>query len=520
MRTDFVFSRSGAYYLPENLLYAKKTGRTLMKIYKCQSDGCFSQSDQRNCPICDDKNWAPVDPGSMTTENWDMLLSKAATDEEVFRIVETWAGTGNAEGMRLLSDMYMEGVGCKKDEKKAVELLQQLVEKKNPEALTALGSCYLFGTGIKRDAEKGLLLLWKAKDMKDADAAYLLGLLYENGCVVAQDAKKSRKLFKQAAEYGSDMGMFSHGLALLETAKTEKDVIDAVFWVWRAACENLGEAQLSLGIMLNESDFPIFDEDQAVYWLNRAVENKCGGAASMLTAVSLNRFYRGEKEDFDLDAIVVMLKEAMDRGDCAAAKTLGDLHRDGILGDPDPDLAYKFYRMGQGRSKECSAAVAHCYHYGQGVEKNVGLAFLILSEIIDVNKKNIEKDVPNSAILEFGDMYRDGEGTGRDSCMAASLYGIAASRGDFCARGRLARELLTGNERISVKGDVDPVAILKDACNDGDFDSALFLARHFLSLGDREQAAHFMKEALFLEDYYTGDRATQFAKDNFPELLR
>lgn len=488
-----------------------------MEIFKCKRDGFFSLSNQSNCPICDGIRWEQADKNSLTTREWQIIFNGTGSPKEELLVAEAWAKTGAAEGIMLLAEMYMSGSdACPKDEKKSVELLRQLLDKRYPEGMTLLGSCYIFGTGVKEDYKKGLDLLWKARDMNDGDAAYLLGMLYENGIAVTQDIKKSKKLFKQAAENGADMGMLAHGMSLMENAKSTKDTERALFWLWKAACEGLGEAQMVLGVSLSKSCCSIQDKDQAIYWLNRATENECDGAASALASVCLDPYVESPIGPED---ILLKLQQALNRGDAKAAKTLGDFYKDGVLVDPDPDRAYKFYRVGQGRDKDCSAAVAHCYHYGIGVEKNVGIAYCILTDLIDLDHQVIKEGTPVEAIIELGDMYRDGEGTAMDPCKAINLYTIAGSNGDARGLGRVARELIIGNQFITAKTTADPIALLKDASAQGDIDSILFLAKHFLASGDREQAAYYAEEALFYKDYYAGRDVDQFVREYFPELI-
>lgn len=158
-----------------------------------------------------------------------------------------------------------------------------------------------------------------------------VGSLYESGNAVTQNKKKANMLYKAAAEYGSDMGMLAHGVALIEKAKTEKDISNAVFWLWRAACSDLGEAQLALGRLLNEPDSPIYDMDQSIYWLSRATENKCEGAASAFADAYLKGIFNDGGTPYNLGDIIAFLEDALNRGDSAAAKTLGDFSQEGLL---------------------------------------------------------------------------------------------------------------------------------------------------------------------------------------------
>lgn len=489
-----------------------------MEIFKCRTDGHLSLTDQTKCQLCNEYDWKPIDPASLKESEWKALYCSLDEPEDEFRVLEAWAETGSKDAQEHLALSLLGGDGCDKDEKRGFEILKKLSEKQYADILTELGICYIYGCGVESDPEKGLALLWKARDMKDADAPLLLGTFYDEGRFVRQDKKKATKLFKQAAEQGSAMGMFNYSTNLVEKHKSTKDVETGIYWLWRSASLDLPQAQLSLGITLNNPNLPFHDEDQAIYWMERAMENDCDGAASAFAEAWMMRYAEGNEDGRDFEYVINTLKNAMDRGDSSAAKTLGDFYMNGIYFDRNPEMAFRHYRMGQSHNPECVAAVAHCYHYGLGVAQNVGLAKLMLSDIIDVDADIYEIDAPSDALVELGDMYRDGEGVAANQSIAAKLYACAAEDGSPCAIGRIAREMLNGNPYIKTT-DFDPINLLKEAASSCDADSMVYLAEHYLSIGDREESAEYVMQALIFQGDNPASPAYKLAEKEFPELL-
>lgn len=490
-----------------------------MEIFKCKSDGNFSLTDQTKCSFCYEFDWERVNPASMKDSDWRDLYCGVSEPEDEFQVLEAWAETGNKDAQEHLALSLLGGDGCNKDEKRGFEIMKKLSEKQYPNVLTELGACYIYGCGVQADPEKGLALLWKARNMKGADAALLLGTYYDEGNYVRQDEKKAIKLFKQASELGSAMGMFNYSTKLIEKHKSTRDIEAGIYWLWRAASLDLPQAQLSLGVILNNLSLPFHDEDQAIYWMERAMENECNGAAAAFAEAWMMRYAEGEEDEEDFKYVVGALQDAMDRGDTSAAKLLGDFYMTGVYFDKDPEKAFKYYRTGQGHDPECTAAVAHCYHYGYGVPQNMGLARLMFAEIIDVDANIYDINAPDDALVEFGDMYRDGEGVTANPQIAAKLYACAAEDGSICALGRIAREMLKGNPYISKDGNFDPVDLLKQASAGCDSDSMVFLAEHYLSIGDREEAAEYMMQALIFQGDDPASPAYKLAEKEFPELL-
>ena len=80
--------------------------------------------------------------------------------------------------------MYRNGLGVKKNEKKAFELIQQAADKDFASAEFGLGSIDGNGRGVKQDLPKAVEWYSKAVDRGDAGAMNNLAWLFMN----AQDA--------------------------------------------------------------------------------------------------------------------------------------------------------------------------------------------------------------------------------------------------------------------------------------------------------------------------------------------
>jgi TPR repeat protein len=66
-----------------------------------------------------------------------------------------------------------------------------------------LGSCYLNSVGVKRDQAKAVDCFRKAAELGDADAMQSLGWCYANGVGVAKDFMTAVEWVRKAADSGS-----------------------------------------------------------------------------------------------------------------------------------------------------------------------------------------------------------------------------------------------------------------------------------------------------------------------------
>lgn len=482
-----------------------------MTIYKCTSPGCeeYSINNSQRCLNCGQKNWTEAHQSKMTDSDWVRIFELADSEEAEFAIAQAWAESGAMPGIMMLGGMYAAGSGCKKDESKAFEWWSKAADRKYPEAIRTVGMLYLSGSGVGRDISKGLSMLWKASDLKDAVAPCILGLCYDNGRCVGQDQKKAQKLFKLSAERGDLNGMYAYGVRLMKNAKSANECETALSWLWRASRQDHPESQFALGNLLSNEADDWFDLDQSKYWLHRAAVNECDGAASALAHLCLDVDSPADERD----EILRLLHESFEHGDYTAAKALGDLYSDGFCVKQDFEQAFKFYRCGQGADPLCSAMTAHCYRFGEGVEKNVNLAFKIFKELYDEGEQ--DNYIPMKVILELADMYEKGEGTSQNRNESVRLYSMAAAAHNPCGMGQIGRFIL--EKHPFVKGTVEEaVRLLREASENDDYDSMVFLSKYYFSLGDREQSMNYLLEALSFEDSW---EAAEFANENFPELM-
>ena len=99
-----------------------------------------------------------------------------------------------------LGDLYYYGQEVKQDYKKAFELYSRALRRNLPDAQYRLGLCNYLGHGTKQN--KTLAVEWfkKAADQLEPNSQYMLGECYEKGEGVKKDLAKAKEYYKKAAE--------------------------------------------------------------------------------------------------------------------------------------------------------------------------------------------------------------------------------------------------------------------------------------------------------------------------------
>ena len=112
------------------------------------------------------------------------------------------ADAGGGYGQYMLSWMYAEGKGVKRDKAEADRWMRKAADSGYPAANFTLGIRSLGGVGEKRNPQAAAAYLLKAAEGEDAVAMFYLGLLHVYGTGVPADATEALRWFRMAKAHG------------------------------------------------------------------------------------------------------------------------------------------------------------------------------------------------------------------------------------------------------------------------------------------------------------------------------
>lgn len=152
-----------------------------------------------------------------TAVKWieDFLKEKGASSK--------WAIFSEAVGV-----CYYEGIGKKTNNKKSFEHLEEAALLKRPIAMFYLADFFMEGIGTKKDMKKAYHW-YKNASVKIKDEALIplkMGYLLYNGLGVKKDVNQAKKLYEKSSKLGNDDASYNLVLLAAEqgkmTAKTIK----------------------------------------------------------------------------------------------------------------------------------------------------------------------------------------------------------------------------------------------------------------------------------------------------------
>jgi TPR repeat protein len=171
------------------------------------------------------------------------------------------AKKGNKNAMVNLGYMYENGLGVKKDHKRAMFLYIESAKKGSGDAEYRLGKMYSSGEGVEKDYKTALMWYQSAAEGSgNKDAMFELGLMYERGQGFKADRGIAKYWFEEYAKF------IVPGVLTNKTSKKTKDFLKAR--AIKLAEYNIASAQYFLGCLaLGE-----MDDEQAVNWIRLSAQ--------------------------------------------------------------------------------------------------------------------------------------------------------------------------------------------------------------------------------------------------------
>ncbi|HEY9754878.1 MAG TPA: tetratricopeptide repeat protein [Oculatellaceae cyanobacterium] len=113
------------------------------------------------------------------------------------------AKTGHSAAQHISGIMCEQGIGTKRNLKKAVAYYQKAAAQDFAESQSKLGHMYLVGNEVvRKDFDKAKMWLEKAANNNVPEAQHTLGMMYANGQGVQQDLAQASRWLKSAAANG------------------------------------------------------------------------------------------------------------------------------------------------------------------------------------------------------------------------------------------------------------------------------------------------------------------------------
>ncbi|MBR8462669.1 sel1 repeat family protein [Campylobacter sp. faydin G-24] len=146
-------------------------------------------------PKCDDGDMAACND---TGANYEFLKNY----ENAFKFYEIACNGGVELGCANLGQLYENGIGIKKDPKKAVEIYKTSCNKGGRHSCYHLGNAYRRGDIVAQDYEMAMSAYTNACEAGDVPSCANIGAMYELGLGIEKDEVRAYKIYTVACYRG------------------------------------------------------------------------------------------------------------------------------------------------------------------------------------------------------------------------------------------------------------------------------------------------------------------------------
>lgn len=164
--------------------------------------------------------------------------------------------------------LYLYVDQANKDYTTAMQWFQKAAAKGHTKSMTYIGALYKDGLGVAKDTVTSFKWYKKAADLNDKDALVMMGAMYQLGINVKADESQAIYWYKTAGEKGNTKGYYYLGDIYLKKQLYNT----AVDWFRKGADWGDGDCLVKLGMMYQEGNGVIKDEDEATLFYEKIIK--------------------------------------------------------------------------------------------------------------------------------------------------------------------------------------------------------------------------------------------------------
>jgi TPR repeat protein len=189
------------------------------------------------------------------------------------------------KAMTLLGELYAEGLGVPRDDRRAAEWYKLAAAHGDSNAMFALAMFALNGRAGPRDRDASTRWLAAAAKLGHPLAAYDLALLYIEGQMFPQDFNRAAEFLRVAAQAGSADAQYALGTFYKTGRGVPQDARQAAQWWAKAALADNTDAQVEYAIALFNGEGVDRNEEAATALFRKAAKRGSAIAQDRLARI-------------------------------------------------------------------------------------------------------------------------------------------------------------------------------------------------------------------------------------------
>lgn len=315
---------------------------------------------------------------------------KGVTKDELLaaRLFLCAARQGNISSCRALGIMYRDGKGVQESQEKAGKWFSEMWRlthvSLNPcdsRAMDSLGDACRYGQGVEHNLNEAAGWWRKAVQLGENAASLLNVGMQHPEIMIPGDTELAAMSIRKKAEGGNAVSMANMGIAYFNGyLGFEQDLEKGVAWFKRAAEKGHKGAMGTLALRYETGEGVAQDYVEALKWLEKAAEKEYEPAQLTLA----ERYFGCHQLKRDLSKVKSIVEQVLEKNpdNLGALATLAYIYRDGLGVEENAVKAHELSarrigpmsRGAEAQNADSLYALADCYRYGRGVDRNINRA--------------------------------------------------------------------------------------------------------------------------------------------------
>ena len=268
---------------------------------------------------------------------------RQSAEKKTFKQVKGEVKAGFTDSIVDLADLYYEGIGTKKNYKKAYRYYQKAARQGNAYAAYSQAFMLMYGEGVKKTPPKAFHMFSELADNGFELAALEMYRAYQNGNGCEKDAAQARQWLEKAANYRVPTGLLYLGMEV-----AEEDPVRGFFLLKEAADLEDKRAQYLTALCYQEGKGAPANARRAFEYMLLSAKQHYG-PAQWQTAQWYAQGYGTRKsvyQEFRWTRLAALEQVPQ------AQERLAQMYEEGIGTPIDKKLAKKWYKEAKKNKKE------------------------------------------------------------------------------------------------------------------------------------------------------------------------
>jgi len=345
----------------------------------------------------------------------DILMQQ----KDTARAKDLFAKAAQSGNLDAINRLYLNGNNSITN---IFDTIKQEYDSGNSQTIRLLAELYDQGIGVPRDTTKAVELYTEAVENGDLVAAYVLGLKYRDGKGVKKNLSAAIDLLTMVCRHGNNRACLDLAKLFMYNTEIDDNYAKALEVLKIGASRGDTNAIIQISNMYRDGNGIVQDAAASEIWQSLFADKTRVTYECAIADILFNQ----KNNNAGLSIAFELYLDAAKCGHIGAQYTVALCYRDGIGTEPDFERAIDWFSVAaESKNVKAILELANIYLKGWGVPKSTSKAAELYEEAAKLGNAN--------ARYQIGIMYRDGLGVDVNLDLAKHYLKLSCEQGNLNA---------------------------------------------------------------------------------------